>query len=99
MAIIAIPNSTSTYSAEASVPNSGNRWAVLGFTANPAGSGSCFWFTGTAASAGSPLLPIVCASGHQTYQNPVVFNSPTGFFAGCIAGGCAFIWLKTACAA
>lgn len=94
MAIL-VPNSGSVYDAAASVPNSANKWAWLGFQPNPAGAsgGSMIWFVGTAASAGSPILPIVVASANQ----PVMFgpfNSPNGFFAASLTTGCAFIWIK-----
>jgi hypothetical protein len=95
MAII-VPNSASTYSAAACVPSSKNRWAWLGFVPNlGASGGSMVWYTGTAASNGSPLLPIIVASGPApVMQGP--FMSPCGFFAASVTTGCAVIWLKNA---
>ena len=93
---IIVPNAASVYDAAASVPNSKNRWGWLGFQPNAGASGgSMIWFAGTAASAGSPLMPIIVASAN----GPVMFgpfNSPTGFFAACVTTGCAIIWLKEA---
>ena len=93
MAIL-VPNTASVYDAAASVPNSANRWAWLGFLPGVGGSGSVNWFQGTAASAGSPMLPLVAANGQPVMLGP--FNSPCGFFAACVTGGCAVIWLKSA---
>lgn len=95
MAII-VPNVASTYTTEASVPNSSNRWAWLGFQPNiGACGGSMVWWVGTAASAGSPLLPIIVASANRPVQlGP--FNSATGFFAASVTTGSAFIWMKEA---
>ena len=92
MAII-VPNSASVYDAAASVPNSANRWAWLGLVPSVGGSASVIWFQGTAASAGSPMLPIVAAQG-QPFMSDIPFNSPCGFFAASLTGGCAVIWLK-----
>ena len=90
---IAVVTTGSTYSASVTggVPNSSNRWAHLGFVATSGGSGSCMWHAGTAA--GSPVLPIVCASGAQTFLSPMI-NNPNGFFVDGISGGCAVIWLR-----
>lgn len=94
MAII-VPNAGSTYSSEASVPNSANHWAFIGFQPNAGASGgSMIWFFGTAASAGSPVFPMVVASAN----GPVLFgpfNSPTGWFAASVTTGCAIILLKS----
>ena len=95
MAIV-VPNSGSTYTSEASVPNSANHWAWVGFQPNPGASGgSMVWWMGTAASNGSPLLPIVVASANV----PFIFgpiNSPCGLFAASVTGGSAIILLKAA---
>ena len=92
---IIVPNAASVYDTAASVPNSKNRWAWLGFISAPNSSGCVVWYAGTAASAGSPLLPIVSACGRTPpMQGP--FNSPTGFFAASVGGGCAVIWMKEA---
>jgi len=93
MAII-VPNSASVYDAAASVPLSANRWAWLGLVPNVGASASVIWFQGTAASAGSPMLPIIAANGQPFMAGP--FNSPCGFFAASLTGGCAVIWLKSA---
>lgn len=96
MAIV-VPNAGSSYSVEANCAHAQNRWAWLGFSPNSGASGgSMVWYTGSAASAGSPLLPIVTASG----IGPVMFgpfNSPCGFFAASVTTGCAILWIKSAC--
>ena len=89
-----VPNTASTYSAAASVPDSANRFAILGFVPNAATAGSMVWYTGTAASNGSPLFPITACG--TPYLSPIIFNSPTGYFAACVTGGCAIIWLRAA---
>lgn len=95
MAII-VPNSASTYTASAVVPKSNDRWAVLGFTPGVGASGSAAFWTGSAVSDGSPLLPVVCAAG-QTFITTVVFNSPCNtIIVASVAGGSAFVWLKNA---
>jgi len=48
---IIVPNAASVYDAAASVPNSKNRWAWLGFISAPNSSGCVVWYAGTAASA------------------------------------------------
>ncbi len=92
MALITVPNSATTYSTDACVVNSVNRWAVLGFTAT-GGSGSCFFFAGSSLATGSPLLPVVCASGAQTYQSNV-YIATCQIIAACISSGCAHVWLR-----
>ena len=94
MAII-VPNTGSTYAAAASVPNSANRWAWLGFVSAPNSSGCVVWYTCTASDNGSPLMPMVSACG-RTPGMVGPFNSPCGFFAASVNGGCAVIWLKEA---
>ena len=93
MAVIAVPNGASTYSTDACIVNSAFKWANLGFTA-AGGSGSCFYFTGSSLATASPLLPIVCASGGQTYQS-VTFMATCTIIAACISSGCAVAWLKS----
>lgn len=91
---ITIPNAASTYTACAVIPNSANRWVMLGFTATPGGSGSAMFLAGSAIATASPLLPIVVPT-NGIFQSDI-FNSPQGIVAASIAGGSAFIWLKTA---
>lgn len=95
MAII-VPNAGSTYSAEANCAHAQSRWAWLGFAPNSGASGgSMIWFTGSAASAGSALLPIVTASGVGTVMfGP--FMSACGFFAASVTTGCGILWMKSA---
>lgn len=95
MAII-VPNNASVYDAEANASHALNRWAWLGFTPNSGASGgSMIWFTGSAASAGCPIITIVVASALL----PVLFgpfNSACGFFAASVTTGCAVLWMKNA---
>jgi len=91
---ITVPNTASTYSSAACVPNSANRWAVLGFMPAVGGSGSVAFWAGSSLTDGSPLLPIVCAAG-TGYQSPLI-NVPAGIMVASIAGGCALVWLKNA---
>lgn len=95
MSVIIVPNAASLYTSDTAVPNSANRWGWLGFVAGPGGSGCCIWNMGTACANASPILPIVAASGHQTVMAPTPFVAACGFFASCIVGGSAVIWLKS----
>lgn len=88
------PHAGSTYSTEASVPNSQNRFALLGFVPNPATAGCMVWSMGSSCANASPIFPITACG--TPYFAPVPFNSPCGFWAGCIVGGCAIIWLRNA---
>lgn len=93
---ITIPNTACTFTACGVVSNTQARWVNLGFVATGGGSGSCYYYTGSALSDGSPLLPIVCASGAQTYQSPL-FMSPLPIIVASVSGGSAVLWLKAAC--
>ena len=94
MAII-VPNAASTYTSDTCIAIALNRWCWIGFQPNAGASGgSMSWFVGNAASAGSPLMPIVVASANR----PVMFGPfmPTvcGLFAGSITTGSAILWVK-----
>ena len=95
MAII-VPNAGSTYSSDACVPNSANRWAWLGFMPSASQTtGCCVWYQTASPVSGCVLLPIVCGGGNiPNMFGP--FNSPCGFYAACVNGGSAIIWLKSA---
>ena len=95
MAVVAVPNSGSTYTACALVPNSMARWTVLGFTPSVGASGSAMFWAGSSITDGSPLLPVVCAAG-QTYQSPVI-HAPHHILIASVAGGSAHVWLRAAC--
>ena len=95
MALVTVPNTGSILSASGQVASSLGRWTNMGFVATPGGSGSMMWYSGSSEASGSPLFPIVCASGHQTFMSPL-YMAPCGLFAACISGGCAIIWVKGA---
>ena len=92
MAIL-VPNSGSTYSTAGCVIGSENKWVWLGFTPTPGGSGSVMWYKTSVSTSGSKILAIVCPT-NQTFIAPVPFNSPNGFYAGEVSGGCAIAWVK-----
>lgn len=95
MAIVAIVNTASTYTACAVVPNSQGHFAQIGFTATAGGSGCVIFLTGSGLD-GSPLMPIVAASGGQTYMSPL-FNPALGnIVVASVSGGSAIVWLKAA---
>lgn len=94
MAII-VPNTGSTYTADACIPNSANHWTWLGFMPSASTGGCMVWYQTASPTAGCVLLPIVCSAGNNIgLIGP--FNSPCGFYAACINGGSAIIWMKAA---
>ena len=93
MAII-VPNAGSTYATCQVVPNSGNRWAWFMLTPTVGASAQATIYAGSGID-GSPLLPLVAGVGNPTVQYGP-FNSPCGFYAACIIGGCVSVWLRTA---
>lgn len=96
MAIVAITNVASTFTACGTVPSTCGHFMRVGFTATPGGSGSAMFYTGSALTDGSPLLPIVCASGGQTVMSPL-FNSALGsIIVASVSGGSAILWMKQA---
>ena len=95
MALIAITNTASTFTACGTVPSTCGHFCRVWFTATPGGSGSAAFYTGSALTDGSPLFLIVAASGTQTYMSPL-FNPTLSIIVASVSGGSAILWMKAA---
>ena len=87
-----VPNSASTFDAEACVVGSENKTVWLGGRATAAAS-LCWYCTGSAVS-GCELLPLNLSVQNITaLYGP--FNSPNGVFAACLTTSiCAICWMR-----
>ena len=91
---IIVPNAGSTYATCQVIPNSSNRWAWFTLTPAVGGSAQATIYAGSGVD-GSPLLPLTAGVG--VVAGPFgPFNSPCGYYAACIIGGCVSVWLRTA---
>jgi hypothetical protein len=90
-----VPNAASTYTTCQVIPNSRDRWVVLGLTATVGASASAFFFSGSSLADGSPLLPINCGAG-QSFQSQLFNNATCPIILASVVGGSAVVWLKVA---